>query len=431
MPAAELSSEQRAVVDHRVGALLVFAGPGSGKTRTLTARIAALLRDGVRAQEILALTFTVRATEEMRVRLVGQDAAYGLTVSTFHGLCARMLRSHATRFGRSVEYSIYDSSDLRRLVADVLADREYDSEPAELARGFEADVVNEIAKAKSALWTTEDLRARSAHPEGELIADLWQLVEQELRASNAFDFQDLLTNTVDVLTACPDVRDRYRRRWRHILVDEFQDSDPAQLALLLRLAGATGCGPDGSLMVVGDDDQAVYGWRGAAVSNLLEFDRSFPSARTLMLRRNYRCSRRVLAAAMQCIRHNEQREPKALIARSGAPEGTVSLRRFDNDHAEAAAIARDIVEHRDRGVDPREITVLCRTLRYTRALQQALTARGIAHRVIGGHSLWERVEVQDALSVIALVCNPHDEVAFGRAIGAPTDREQFRAAQIK
>ena len=430
----QLSNEQQAVVEHRSGALLVFAGPGSGKTRTLTARIAALLRDGVPPEKILALTFTVRATEEMRVRLVGlvgQDAAHGLTVSTFHGLCARIMRNHAGRFGRSSEYSIYDGTDLRRLVTDVLADHDSERDATDLPRGFEVGVVTQIAKAKSALWAPEDLRSRIRHPDRDLIADLWQLVEQEMRACNAFDFQDLLTCTVDVLTECQDVRDRYRQRWRHILVDEFQDTDPAQFALLLRLAGPTGCAPHGSLMVVGDDDQAVYGWRGAAVSNLLDFDQSFPSARKLMLRRNYRCSRQVLAAATQCIRHNEQREPKALVARSGAPDGTVSLRRFANDHAEAAAIARDVAAHRDSGVDPSEIAVLCRTLRYTRALQQALTAAGIAHRVIGGHSLWERVELQDALAYVALISNPYDEVAFGRAVGAPTDREQFSAANVK
>ena len=435
LPAAdELSNEQRAVVEHRRGALLVFAGPGSGKTRTLTARIAALLNDGVRPQEILALTFTVRATEEMRVRLirfVGQHAAHGLTVSTFHGLCARMLRNHANRFGRTSQYSIYDATDLRRLVSDVLADHENQRDPAGLPQGFEADVVTQIAKAKSALWTAQDLRAQLAHRERDLIADLWQLVEQEMQACNAFDFQDLLTHTVQVLTECHEVRDSYRSRWRHILVDEFQDTDPAQFELLVRLAGPSGCGPHGSLMVVGDDDQSAYSFRGAAVSNLLEFNRSFPCAGKLMLRRNYRCSRRVLAIATQCIRHNEQREPKALVARAGAPQGTVSLRRFSNEHAEAAAIAHEIAGHRQRGVDPREITVLCRTLRHTHPLQQALTARGIAHRVIGGHSLWERVEIQDALAHLALICNPYDEVAFGRAVGAPTDREQFRAAHVK
>ncbi|HWC25080.1 MAG TPA: ATP-dependent helicase, partial [Solirubrobacteraceae bacterium] len=411
----------------------MFAGPGSGKTRTLTARIAALLGDGVRPREILALTFTVRATDEMRVRLVelvGQDVAHGVTVTTFHGLGARILRQHAERFGRSAQYSIYEPADLRRIVSDAIADS--DDDPGDARRGLQADVVvREIAKAKCALSTPAGLRARGDDPQRDVIAALWQLVEDELRACNAFDFQDLLTHSVALLSQSPQIRNAYRRRWRHILVDEFQDTDPSQLALLLRLAGPSGCGPDGSLMVVGDDDQSCFGFRGAAVGNLLDFQRSFPCAEKRLLRRNYRCARRVLAAATRCIAHNAQREPKALVTRGGAPDGAVALRRFASDRAEAAAIAGEIAAQRDDGVDLREIAVLCRTLRYTQPLQQALTARAVAHRVIGGHSLWERVEVQDALAHLALIANPHDQQAFRRAIGAPTDREQFRVAQVK
>jgi DNA helicase-2/ATP-dependent DNA helicase PcrA len=435
--AGTLSREQQAVVDHESGPLLVFAGPGSGKTRTITERIAALIRRGVPAHEILALTFTVRATEEMRVRLIktlGQEQCQGLTVSTFHGLCNRMLRRHAGRFGRSEKYSIYDETDLRKVVVELVKAHRGDAGDAEgetLAADVARIAVKAIAMAKCKLVTPAAMREHGEHPERELIADLWELLEAEMRSSDAFDFQDLLTYCVSVLDGHDDIRGVYRARWRHILVDEFQDTDVSQFQLLLQLAGPEGCGPDGSLVVVGDDDQAVYGFRGAHVGNLLDFQDAFPGARKHLLRRNYRCSRSVLRAAMACIRNNQRRESKALVVRTDAPEGSVTRRQFPNEHAEAMAIAREIKAKHAAGVPLTEIAALCRTLRHTKTLQQQLTAAHIPHRVIGSHSLWERVEVQDALAYLTLVANPHDAVAFKRAIAAPTDRAQFTAAKVK
>ena len=436
LPAGTLSREQQAVVDHEAGPMLVFAGPGSGKTRTITERIAALIRRGIPAHEILALTFTVRATEEMRVRLVrmlGQDVCQGVTVSTFHGLCNKMLRRHAQRFGRSDKYSIYDETDLRKVLVELVKARrgEDGGERDSLAADIAKTAVKQIAMAKCTLVTPARMRAHGAHPERELIADIWELLEAEMRSSDAFDFQDLLTLCVSVLTEHADIRGVYRNRWRHILVDEFQDTDRSQFALLLQLAGPEGCGPDGSLVVVGDDDQAIFSFRGAHVGNLLDFQEAFPTARKHLLRRNYRCSRAVLGAAMACIRHNERRESKALVVRSDAPQGSVTRRHFPNEHAEAMAIALEIKARHAAGVPLTAIAALCRTLRYTKTLQQQLTSAGIAHRVIGSHSLWERVEVQDALAYLTLVANPHDAVAFKRAIAAPTDRAQFTAAKVK
>ena len=285
--------------------------------------------------------------------------------------------------------------------------------------------------AKCKLVTPAAMREHGEHPERELIAELWELLEAEMRSSDAFDFQDLLTYCVSVLDGHDDIRGVYRARWRHILVDEFQDTDVSQFQLLLQLAGPEGCGPDGSLVVVGDDDQAVYAFRGAHVGNLLDFQEAFPGARKHLLRRNYRCSRSVLRAAMACIRNNQRRESKALVVRTDAPEGSVTRRQFPNEHAEAMAIAREIKAKHAAGVPLTEIAALCRTLRHTKTLQQQLTAAHIPHRVIGSHSLWERVEVQDALAYLTLVANPHDAVAFKRAIAAPTDRAQFTAAKIK
>jgi DNA helicase-2/ATP-dependent DNA helicase PcrA len=425
-----LSSEQQQVVDHGAGALLVFAGPGSGKTRTLTARIAELLASGrAKPQEILALTFTVRATEEMRVRLtalIGQQAASAVTVATFHSLGARILRLHAGVFGRTRSYSIYDSDDVLRVIRDVLDDSERGD--GEAPDDFSKEVLKEIAMAKSRLWSPADLRDRGQHPDSQRIAAVWEGVEREMRQSNAFDFADLLTNSVALLTTDSAVRGRYRSRWRHIVVDEFQDTDPSQFMLLLRLAGPGGCAPHGSLIVAGDDDQLLYRWRGAELDNLLRFRDAYPCATEMLLRRNYRCRPEILDAATRCIRHNEHRRAKALVADKPAG-GIVCVARFSNDHQEAVVVARRIGAAIARGTDPREILVLCRSLRYTQPLQHALTSAGIAHRVIGAHSLWERVEVLDALAYVALVCNPSDALALRRAVGAPSDRRQFAKAK--
>ncbi len=429
--ALPLSAEQQQVLTHSTGALLVFAGPGSGKTRTLTGRIAHLLDSGrARPQEILALTFTVRAAEEMRVRLVGlvgHDRAAAVTVATFHALGARILRTHAHNFGRSPSFSIYDQGDVARVARDLLQDDHAGSD--ESAGELAAEVVQQIALAKSRLASPAALRTDAARQNGAWLATLWERLDGELERSNAFDFADLVTHPVWLLREHPPIRGDYRRRWRHVLVDEFQDTDPAQLALLAALVGPAGGAPHGSLMVVGDDDQAVFGWRGAAIENLLEFNRSFPCAARLVLRRNFRCRPAILHAATRCIAHNTRREPKALLA-DRPPGGDVRVLTFRNDHAEAAWLTKRIAGLIATGSDPREILVLCRSLRWTQPLQQALTAAGIAHRVIGARSLWERVEVKDALAHVALVANPSDTAAFRRAVAAPTDREQFRKAAV-
>ncbi|MDP1847018.1 MAG: ATP-dependent helicase [Solirubrobacteraceae bacterium] len=425
-----LTGEQRSAVTHGAGALLVFAGPGSGKTRTLTARIAHLLASGrARPQEILALTFTVRAADEMRIRLValvGHDRAAGVTVATFHALCARLLRPHAQLFGRSSAFSIYDQSDVVRIVRDLLADDHHGGDDDEV---LAAGLTEQIALAKSRLASPSTVRAVGGPRGGARLAALWGRVDAELAACNAFDFADLVTHGVRLLREHPPIRAAYRRRWRHVLVDEFQDTDPAQLALLAALSGPSGGAPQGSLMVVGDDDQAVFGWRGAAVENLLDFERSFPCAARLVLSRNFRCRPVILEAAARCISHNTRRQPKALLA-DRAAGGELRVVAFRNDHAEAAWLTKRIGATIAAGTDPREILVLCRSLRWTQPLQQALTAAGIAHRVIGARSLWERVEVKDALAHVALVANPSDTAAFRRAVAAPTDREQFRKAAV-
>ncbi|MCA1697806.1 MAG: ATP-dependent helicase [Actinobacteria bacterium] len=355
------------------------------------------------------------------------DRAAAVTVATFHALGARILRSHASVFGRSSAFSIYDQGDVARVVRDLLGEDHATSD--ESAGEIAGQVVEQIALAKSRLVSPAGLRADAAPRDSAWFARLWQRVDVELERCNAFDFADLVTHAVRLLREHPPVRGTYRRRWRHILVDEFQDTDPAQLALLAGLCGPSGGAPHGSLMVVGDDDQAVFGWRGAAVENLLDFRRSFPCAARLVLSRNFRCRPAILAAATRCISHNTRRQPKALAADRPAG-GELRVVRFRNDHAEAAWLTKRIGGLIASGTDPREILVLCRSLRWTQPLQQALTAAGVAHRVIGARSLWERVEVKDALAYVALVANSSDAAAFRRAVAAPTDRGQFRRAAV-
>lgn len=427
-----LSGEQQRVVDHGDGALLVFAGPGSGKTRTLTARIATLLASG-RAEpaEILALTFTLRATEELRVRLtalVGHEAAATATVATFHALGGRILRPHAPMFGRTAAYSIYDPDDIRRVIRNILTNDDHRGRAS--SDDLADDALREITTAKGRLWNSDAMRVYAEHPERDQIATIWDALEDELRESNAFDFMDLIVNTVQLLTDDPVARARYRRRWRHIVVDEFQDTDHGQVVLLARLAGPAGGAPGGSLVVAGDDDQLLYRWRGADVDNLLAFRDVYPCAAELVLRRNYRCRPEILDAATRCIRHNMHRREKALLA-VREPGGHVAHMRFASDQDEAAALTREITAAINGAIDPREILVLCRSLRYTQPLQQALTVAGVSYRVVGAHSLWERVEVRDALAYVALVSNPRDTAAFSRAIAAPTDRTQFAKAKLK
>ena len=417
---AELTAEQRNAVTYGAGPLLLLAGPGAGKTKTLTHRVAYLLatcRAG--PSEILVVTFSVRAAGELRLRLaelLGEDVARGVLAATFHSVCARLLREHASVFGRTERYTIYDQADMRRVVDWLLSDAERGEIQRALAdygQPASTEVLAEISRAKNSLLAPNDYERSATHPGAPLVAALWRESERELRRCNAMDFDDLLAFAVRLLAEHPHRLAWLRQRWRWILADEFQDTSHAQATLVDLLAG-----PDGNLCVCGDDDQVIHTWRHADPRHILGFHERHPSRSQIVLGRNFRSRTEILEAAARCVSHNQRRAPKALIAMRG-PGGQVRVRAFSNEFAEANWVTAQIADALARGTPPAEILALARTGYATEPLQRALAHAGITHRVLGSLGLYERTEVRDALAYLTLIENPVDAQAFRRAIGSP------------
>ncbi len=417
---AGLTPEQAQAVTFGSGPLLLLAGPGAGKTRTLTHRAAYLLASG-RAQpwEILAVTFSVRAASELRLRLadlLGETVARAVMAATFHSVCARLLREHASVFGRTERYTIYDQGDMRRVIDWLLSDAERGDIQRALAdygQPASAEVLAEISRAKNALLSPDAYERSTSHPGAPLIAAVWRESETELRRCNAFEFDDLLACAVRLLSEHPHRLAWLRQRWRWLLADEFQDTSHAQATLVDLLAG-----PDGNLCVCGDDDQLIHGWRHADPRHILCFHERHPSRAQIVLGRNFRSRAEILEAAVRCVSHNERRAGKALIAMRG-PGGQVRVRAFQNEYAEANWVAAQIADALAGGTPPAEILALARTGYATEPLQRALAHAGIPHRVLGSLGLYERTEVRDALAYLTLIQNPLDAQAYRRAIGSP------------
>ena len=417
---AGLTPEQAQAVTFGSGPLLLLAGPGAGKTRTLTHRAAYLLASG-RAQpwEILAVTFSVRAASELRLRLadlLGETVARAVMAATFHSVCARLLREHAGVFGRTERYTIYDQGDMRRVIDWLLSDAERGEIQRALAdygQPASAEVLAEISRAKNALLSPDAYERSTSHPGAPLIAAVWRESETELRRCNAFEFDDLLACAVRLLSEHPHRLAWLRQRWRWLLADEFQDTSHAQATLVDLLAG-----PDGNLCVCGDDDQLIHGWRHADPRHILCFHERHPSRAQIVLGRNFRSRAEILEAAVRCVSHNERRAGKALIAMRGSG-GQVRVRAFQNEYAEANWVAAQIADALAGGTPPAEILALARTGYATEPLQRALAHAGIPHRVLGSLGLYERTEVRDALAYLTLIQNPLDAQAYRRAIGSP------------
>ena len=413
----DLNPAQAAAVSHPCGPLLVVAGAGSGKTRVLTRRIAWLVAEkGLSPFEILAITFTNKAAGEMRERvgeLVG-PAAKRMWVSTFHSACVRMLRRDAGRLGFRQNFTIYDQSDALRLVGYVVRDLGLDSKkfPPRAIAGY-------ISSAKNDLVDFETYASAARTPMERRAGEIYREYQQRLHAANAMDFDDLLFVAVNLLQACPDVLEAYRQRFRHVLVDEYQDTNRAQNELVLLLAGE-----HHQVTVVGDSDQSVYGWRGADIRNILEFERAFPAATVVVLEQNYRSTQTVLDAANAVIANNDGRQAKALWTERGRGERIVCYQAED-EHDEGAWVASEISSLHRRGADGGtghewgDIAVFYRTNAQSRAVEEELVRRDIPYKVVGGTRFYDRREIKDVLAYLRAVANPDDEVSFKRIVNVP------------
>jgi ATP-dependent DNA helicase UvrD/PcrA len=409
-----LNPPQREAVVHAGGPLLVLAGAGSGKTRVLTHRIAHLVHtEAARAGEILAITFTNKAAQEMRERvelLLGRSTR-GMWVMTFHSACARILRAEAPRLGYTRQFTIYDQADSRRLIKRCL-----DEVGADPKRFTPASVGSQISDAKNKLRDAAAYRELVGSYFEQTVADAYALYEQQLVRMNAMDFDDLLVRTVNVLELFPEVRARYGASFRQVLVDEYQDTNAVQYRLLQLVAG----GEKGhrNLMVVGDDAQAIYGFRGADIRNILEFQDDFPDARVVRLEQNYRSTQTILSAANAVISHNRGQMTKHLWTDIGEGD-PVRVRELDDEHAEARFVVGEIERMVDEGVSKAEIAVFYRTNAQSRVLEDTLVRREIAYQVVGGTKFYDRAEIKDAMAYLTVLANPQDAVSFTRIANSP------------
>jgi ATP-dependent DNA helicase UvrD/PcrA len=409
---AGLNGPQREAVEHGGGPLLVLAGAGSGKTRVLTHRIAYLLATGeARPGEILAITFTNKAAAEMRERvggLIGRSVR-AMWVTTFHSACARMLRVDAERLGYSKGFTIYDQADSLRMLKRCLTELGVDP------KRFPPRAVHaKISGAKNQLIDSDSYNEAAFGEFEEIVAEAFPLYEKRMREANAMDFDDLLVRTVNVVELFEDVRERWRRTFRHVLVDEYQDTNHTQYRLLQLLAGE-----HKNLMVVGDDAQSIYGFRHADVRNILDFENDFEDAEVVKLEQNYRSTQTILSAANAVIERNREGLKKELWTEDegGAP---VQLNELTDEHQEARWVAGEIERlEEEEGVGRSQVAVFYRTNAMSRVLEDTLQRFDVSYQVIGGTKFYERAEIKDAIAYLSLLANPADLVSFTRVVNSP------------
>ena len=430
-------AQERAVLS-RGPALLIVAGAGSGKTRVLTHRIAHLIREREAwPSQILAITFTNKAAAEMRERIGGLlgEGAQGMWISTFHSACVRILRREAERFGYVSGFTIYDSADSRALLKRIIKELDADT------YGFTpANTGSKISKLKNELSDADAYAAtmNENDPRDRLFVEIFRMYEQELRRANAFDFDDLIGQTVHLFRAHPDVAAIYQRRFRHILVDEYQDTNHAQYSLIRELTrpiepeevdrlvppvraselDASGRIPAASLTVVGDSDQSIYAFRGADIRNIVEFERDFSGAEVVKLEQNYRSTQNILSAANAVIGNNFDRQEKNLWTAEGDGERITGFTGY-SQHDEARFVAEEIEDLHRAGLAYSDVAVFYRTNSQTRALEELLIRSAIPYRVLGGTKFYERAEVKDAMAYLTSIANPYDPIAWSRLLGAP------------
>ena len=431
-----LNPSQREAVVHSGSPLLIVAGAGSGKTRVLTHRVAYLLaaRD-VHPGQIMAITFTNKAAREMAERvgaLVGRRSA-AMWVSTFHSMCVRVLRREAKTLDMGSSFSIYDADDTRRLITQVARDLDLD-----IKRYPPRGLAAQISNLKNELLDAADAGARAGNDYERRVAEVFGVYQARLKQANALDFDDLIMTTVSMLQAFPAVAEYYRRRFRHIMVDEYQDTNHAQYMLIRELAGHSSVGPEGDgpdadgpagagqhgpgpaeLCVVGDADQSIYAFRGASIRNIVEFERDYPNARTILLEQNYRSTQNILSAANAVIARNTDRRDKRLWSEAGDGERIVGYV-ADNEHDEAAFVAAEIDRLSDSGAARNsDVAVFYRTNSQSRVFEDVFLRVGLPYKVVGGVRFYERREVRDALAYLRVLSNPDDTVSLRRILNVP------------
>ncbi len=414
---SDLNPEQRVAVEHTEGPLLILAGAGSGKTRVIAHRIAYLLAvKGVPSWNILAVTFTNKAAQEMRRRvqelLRGEQLAPGIPwLSTFHSLCVRILRQDIERLNQnySRSFTIYDQDDSARLVRNCLSDLGYDEQKL-APRSVQAAISNAKNRGQSAVAYAAG--AGYEDPRRASIAKVFEIYEERLRANNALDFDDLLIKAVRVLRKDREVREKYNNKFRYILVDEYQDTNMLQFALIRLLTEQ-----QQNICVVGDEDQSIYKWRGADISNILDFEKHFPNAKTIRLEQNYRSTQVILDVAGAVVQNNIARKGKTLWTSN--PKGErVRYYQAPDAEGEARFVAAKIIEHRDEQYDIRA-AVLYRTNAQSRVFEEVMRRVGLAYNIVGGFSFYERKEVRDIIAYLKLALNPTDSIALARVINSP------------
>ena len=406
-----LNPAQREAVVTTEGPLLVLAGAGSGKTRVLTYRIAHMIADlGIRPWQILAITFTNKAAAEMRERLGAllPNSTRGMWVCTFHAMCVRMLREDADLLGYTGQFTIYDDDDSRRMVREIMQGLDIDQKnfPINMIRG-------KISAAKNAMVGPDEMLEKASDPKERKAAQVYIELERRLRAANAMDFDDLLVRTLELLRTRPEVLDKYQERFRYISVDEYQDTNHVQYEIANLLAAKYQ-----NLMVVGDDDQSIYSWRGADISNILDFEKDFKQAKVVKLEQNYRSTGHILNAANAVVRHNSQRKEKRLFTALGEGEKIQAYQAGD-ERDEGRWIAGEIDKQRSAGVSYDDMAVFYRTNAQSRILEDMFLRAGVPYKIVGGTRFFDRAEIRDVMAYLKMIVNPADEMSVKRVINTP------------
>ena len=406
-----LNPAQREAVLTTEGPLLVLAGAGSGKTRVLTFRIAHMLGDlGVKPWQVLAITFTNKAAAEMRERLAAliPSGTRGMWVCTFHAMCVRMLREDADLLGYTGQFTIYDDDDSKRMVRDIMQALGIEQKqfPINMIR-------SKISSAKNAMIGPEDMLKSADSPNDKKAAQVYLELERRLRAANAMDFDDLLVRTLELLRTRPEVLDKYQERFRYISVDEYQDTNHVQYEIANLLAAKYQ-----NLMVVGDDDQSIYSWRGADITNILDFEKDFKNCKTVKLEQNYRSTGHILSAANAVVRHNSQRKDKRLFTAEGDGEKIQAFQASD-ERDEGRWIAGEIEKQHSKGTSYDDIAVFYRTNAQSRILEDMFLRAGVPYKIVGGTRFFDRAEIRDVMAYLKMIVNPADEMSVKRVINTP------------